>query len=183
MKRLTIIMLLALVNLFSQEPLSVNVLNEINILSNELEQKTGVKASVLISNDLPFKELKESIKNEKNYACLVMSLKDKKLDVISDLGLDFRSVTEYYYLKYGFFPTQGAILPILTQPKGNDLVNTSVLNGFAELCNVIADSKNVKLENGFSNLNSNIINTLRMLFYIFVIIFIFVLIKRKVKKK
>ncbi|MBZ7993674.1 hypothetical protein AVBRAN9333_08165 [Campylobacter sp. RM9333] len=183
MKKLIIIMLLALVNLFSQEPLSNEVLNEINILSNDLEQKTGIKTSVLISNEIPFKDLKQSIKTDKNYAIIVISLKDKKLDVISDLGLDFRSVTEYYYLKYGFFPKQGAILPILTQPKGKDLVNAAILNGFAELCDVIASSKGVELEYSYGDLNDNIINTIRTIFYIFTIIFIVVLIRRKVKKK
>ena len=74
-------------------------------------------------------------------------------------------------------------MPILTQPKGKDLVNAAILNGFAELCDVIASSKGVKLEYSYGDLNDNIINTIRTIFYIFTIVFIVVLIRRKVKKK
>lgn len=182
MKKLAIILLVAFVNLFSQEPLSSNVLNEIRTLSDELMQKTGIKASVLISDNKSFQELMQNAKTQDNYATIILSLKDKKLAVVSDLDCDFRSVSEYYYLKYGFFPTQGAILPILTQPKGKDSVNAAVLNGFAQLCDIIAKDKNIKLENSFGDANDNFINIIRLIFYILIVVFIIIYIKKRKKK-
>lgn len=173
-----IIICLTLVNLFSQE-LSQKALEQIKLISNELEQKTGIKTSVLVERKV---NLNEIIK-DKNYAILVLSLDDKKLDVINDLDLDFSSVTKYYYLKYGFLPTQGAILPLLSQDKGKDLLNAAVLNGFSELASVIAKSKNVSLENTFNNSNDSLINFFRLIFYTFIIFVIFILIKRKIRKK
>ncbi|WP_267524081.1 hypothetical protein [Campylobacter sp. MG1] len=178
-----VLVLLTLVNLFSQELLSKQVLDKIYDLSFELKNKTGIETNVLISDVSNFKELKEQINYKDNYAVIVISLKEKKIDVVSDLKLNFSSITKYYYLKYGFLPTQGAILPILTQPKGKDVINAAVLNGFAELVYIIANDKNIELNSGIGHSNEYFINILRAIFYVFIIIFIILFVRNKFRSK
>lgn len=175
--------LITLVNLFSQELLNNQLLDKISVLSSELENKTGIKTGVLVSNDKTFGELKKQVQYSNNYAFIVISLKEKKLDVVSNLNLDFSSVTQYYYLKYGFLPTQGAILPILTQPKGVDVVNAAVLNGYIELVDIISNDKNINLDNNISHSNEYFINILRGIFYTLIVVFIFLLFKNKFRRK
>lgn len=179
--RYLIIFILALV-LQGQELLSTKVLNEIQILKDELYSKTKIKADLLISDKENLQELLNKIKDEKDYAFIIISLKDKRLLVKSDLKLNFSSVSDFYYLKYGFLPTQGTILPLLTQPKGSDTLNAAIINGFSQLCDIIADFKGVKLENSFGDANDNFIGILRFAFYFILLLVLIKFILKKIKK-
>jgi len=81
----------------------------------------------------------------------------------------------------------GTILPLLAgkAKKGQKLgkYSGSMFNGYLDIAEQIADSKNIVLENAAGNANKNSIFFIKVLFYGFIIYAIFMYIKRKIYLK
>jgi hypothetical protein len=92
--------------------------------------------------------------------------------VIALINMDFSDMT-----------SGGTILPLLAQKakKGEVLgkYSGSMFNGYADIAEQVADSKNVKLENAVGNANQTSIFVVKTIFYGIILIGIYMYIKRK----
>lgn len=81
----------------------------------------------------------------------------------------------------------GTILPLLAgkAKKGEQLgkYSGSMFNGYLDIAEQIAISKNIELDNAAGNANKNSILAVKVLFYSFVIYAIYMLVKRKLFKR
>ena len=162
---------------------------KLNLIGEELKSKTGVSLDLLTISDLNGSTLKDAASGHIStlkppYVVLAIFPKDfsskaGKLDIFASsdaLGLfDKEAVLSP-------FPQTGSIIPLLTQNKGKDIYNSSMLNGYADIADQIAYSKNISLETSIGSQNRDTINIFRYLIYgtiIFVIIFLTI---RKFKK-
>jgi len=93
--------------------------------------------------------------------------------IIAVLSLDFSDMT-----------SGGTILPLLAQKaeKGEVLgkYSGSMFNGYADIAEQIADSKNIILENAVGNANKTSILIVKILFYGFILYAIVLYIKKKI---
>lgn len=171
--------------------LNDRVISQINVISSEVYEKTGVFLGVSISDDNDFKNLfdtsKQLVKDYEKYAVIVLDSSSKRISILNSKNMDDviskDKLLNFYYLKWGFFPTQGAILPLISSPKAQDPYNAGILNGFGEMSFEVAEKFNIILDNAFANTNQNFLNSIRMIFYAVVIIVLGVMIKRKFTRK
>ncbi|MBU0633054.1 3-dehydroquinate dehydratase [bacterium] len=83
----------------------------------------------------------------------------------------------------------GTIIPILAEKaKGEDIINkysVALFNGYADIAEQVASSKNVKLDSAIGNSNRYTIEILKILFYSFIlyVIYKYIKIKFDLKKK
>lgn len=166
--------------------LNPSVLIKINQLGNELENKTGIRVDLLTSqneNNLSLSELAKPYLPRAPYAFLVLvpakpGQKSGKVDLfLSDNAL----VDKDEVLSPR--PNTGSILPILVANKAEDIYNAALLNGYADICERIANSKNITLENAIGSQNRNTLNALRYLIYSLVFLALIVLMYKKYIKK
>lgn len=166
--------------------LNPSVLTKINQLGNELENKTGIRVDLLTSqneNNLSLSELAKPYLPRAPYALLVLvpakpGQKSGKVDLfLSDNAL----VNKDEILSPR--PNTGSILPILVANKAEDIYNAALLNGYADICERIANSKNITLENAIGSQNRNTLNALRYLIYSLVLLVLIMLIYKKYIKK
>lgn len=127
-------------------PKSINFINE---LSQELFEKTGVALYVAVAEDLQGSGGEKEIRGEwkqkmlstlkSPYGVIFLVKSHKKIDIILEpkiLGIDQGEIiTEY-------------MVPILVQEKGlpNPKVSASILNGYAQLADEIAESYQKSLQ-------------------------------------
>ena len=170
--------------------LNSNVVGKINVISQEVYEKTGVFLGVSVS-DIGFKQnldsMRQNISQYGNYAIILLDIKDKKIDILNsdnmEKVIDKRKLLNFYYLKWGFFPTQGAILPLISSPKSQDPYNTAILNGFDEMACEVSKHFNVHFDSVFYDVNNNLFGAIRGIFYCFIIFVLFIMIKNKFKSK
>lgn len=130
--------------------LPLKSINFINELSKELFEKTGVALYVAVAEDLQgsgeAKEMRGEWKQKilsslkPPYGVIFLVKSHKKIDIVLDPKIssidEGEIITEY-------------MVPILVQEKGlpNPKVSASILNGYAQLADEIAESKGESLEN------------------------------------
>lgn len=130
--------------------LSSKSINFINELSQELFEKTGVALYVAVAEDLQGSGEAKEIRGEwkqkmlstlkSPYGVIFLVKSHKKIDIILEpkiSGIDQGEIiTEY-------------MVPILVQEKGlpNPKVSASILNGYAQLADEIAESYQKSLQN------------------------------------
>lgn len=118
-------------------------------LSSELSEKTGIALYVAVRDELVGENAKEARRAWKEeilsslkapYGVIFFVKSHKKIDIVLNpqiKGIDSSEIiTEY-------------MVPILMQEKGlpNPKISASILNGYAQLADEIAESKKVSLEN------------------------------------
>lgn len=141
--------------------LDKRVQDKILDIGNELKVKTGVnvyvyvKSSLGFDKKLPIKEKIQLIKAKelqivknlnKPYVVLSMSVEDKYLNILTTDKL--KSIINKDDILNDY------VIPLLASKDKNELyakVSASVLNGYAQISQVIADSKDVKLESNIGN--------------------------------
>lgn len=166
--------------------LNPNVLDKIGKLGKELESKTGIKVVLLTSqnkNNLSLNELVKPHLPRAPYVFLVLvpakaGQKSGKVDLfLSDASL----VDKDEILSPR--PNTGSILPILVANKAEDVYNAALLNGYADICERIATSKNITLENAIGSSNRTTLNILRYLIYGSILLVVGLLAYKKYFKK
>lgn len=138
------------------------------MLSEELYQKSGVALYVAVRDELEGENQKEVRKAWKEgilqnltapYGVIFFVKSHKKIDIVLNpeiKGIDgSRIITEY-------------MVPILMQEKGlpNPKVSASILNGYAQLADEIAESKGQSLENNLIVDKSGSNNLVRYFIYV-----------------
>ncbi len=157
---------------------------KIEEMANELYQKTGVSAYLLAKKKLNGNSIisyeKEFAKKLKPpFTILTITLNEQKVDIYNsqDLDDDFDKDTILSPL-----PWSGTIIPLLTQKK-NYSVSAAMLNGYADMVQQIADSKDIELKSGIGSTNRDMVMFLRLSIYLFLIIVIGWYFIRKVRTK
>lgn len=165
-------------SLFSFENLIVNEFNIINHKSqekmqeigNELFSKTGIRAYVVAIKHFSQKDMisfeKEFAKQLKEpFVLLSIATLDQKVDIYTtNLNNLFNKEQILSPI-----PWSGTILPILAGKNSEDKYSAAMINGYADLVDQIAKSKNVTLEKNIGNSNKNTINILRIIIYLTII--------------
>lgn len=179
---------------------------EVEKLGSELYQKTGISLRLVMLKELPkgmsiVDYEKELIKDFNSPTILLtFSEMDSKVDIYANQ----RSLYEHFDKKQVLSPISspvqafiiallnmdfsdmssgGTILPLLAQKaKEGELLGKyagSMFNGYADIAEQIAASKEVVLENAVGNANQTSIFLVKVLFYGFIVYGIFLYIKRK----
>lgn len=150
------------------EILNPKSINFIEKLSSELSEKTGIALYVAVREELVGENAKEARVAWKEeilsslkapYGVIFFVKSHKKIDIVLNpeiKGIDSSEIiTEY-------------MVPILMQEKGlpNPKVSASILNGYAQLADEIAESKKVSLENNLIVDKSGSKNLVRYSIYV-----------------
>lgn len=150
------------------EILNPKSIDFIEKLSNELSEKTGIALYVAVREELVGENAKEARVAWKEeilsslkapYGVIFFVKSHKKIDIVLNpeiKGIDSSEIiTEY-------------MVPILMQEKGlpNPKVSASILNGYAQLADEIAESKKVSLENNLIVDKSGSKNLVRYSIYV-----------------
>lgn len=150
------------------EILNPKSIDFIQQLSSELSEKTGIALYVAVRDELVGENAKEARVAWKEeilsslkapYGVIFFVKSHKKIDIVLNpeiKGIDSSEIiTEY-------------MVPILMQEKGlpNPKISASILNGYAQLADEIAESKKVSLENNLIVDKSGSKNLVRYSIYV-----------------
>lgn len=153
----------------NQSVLNEKAVNEIELIGNELYDKSAVFLGVVAIEKLQngeflyqaAKKYRNMLKN-REYAFVMISKEDKQIDI-------YTSDNFHYFDKEQVLspmPSKGTILPILTSKKGGaNVYSAAIFNGYADMAEQIAKNKGITLEHSVGNTNRNFINVIRFIFY------------------
>lgn len=166
---------------FNENILSQRVSEKLNLIGNELYDKTGIYLFVAIGAKTSLEELiKKQDELPKPNVLLALSQDSHKVDIVGSKEalafFDKEAVLSPY-------PSTGTILPILSSHKGQDIYNAAILNGYADIAERLAKYFNVKLENSTGNENRDTINILRILIYGFICFALLYYAQRRMKRR
>ncbi|MDX2323924.1 hypothetical protein OXW40_06830 [Campylobacter hepaticus] len=166
--------------LFNENVLSQKVSNEINLIGKELYEKSGIFVGVAIGDKTQFETLLQiQEKFPKSHILLLLSKDSHRVDIVGSKGalalIDKEAILHPY-------PGTGSILPILATNKG-DIYNAAILNGYADIIERVAKSKNIKLEHSIGNANRDTINILRIIIYGFICFALLYYVQRRIKRR
>jgi len=178
----------------------------IETLGSELYEKTGISLKLLMLKELP-KDMsivnyeKELIQEfSEPTILLTFSEMDSKVDILASESSLYKYFDKKQVLSPISSPVQafviallnmdfsdmtsgGTILPLLAQKakKGEVLgkYSGSMFNGYADIAEQVADTKNIVLENAVGNANKKSIFLVKIIFYGFLLYAIFMYIKRR----
>ena len=179
---------------------------EVEKLGLELHQKTGIALRLLMLKELPNKmnivDYEKEIIKEFNEPTILLTFSemDSKVDILASEP----SLYEYFDKKQVLSPVSspvqafvvallsfdfsdmssgGTIIPLLAQKakKGEVLgkYSGSMFNGYADIAEQVAKSKEVVLENAVGNSNQNSILIVKIIFYGFIIYGLILYVRRK----
>lgn len=157
-----------------------NVKQLVDNISTELFDKTGVRLNLVSQPELREPNLEgislvfvpNSVSEGKERHGKVKIFASKELFRL----FDAEAVMSPY-------PHKGSILPILANPKASDIYNAAAINGFADIAERVAKSKNVVLQSSIGNANKSTLNTVRFGAYGFLAGVILLLISRQIYRK
>ncbi len=157
---------------------------KIEEMANELYKKTGISAYLLTKKKLSGKGIiefeKEFAKKVKTpFAILTIVLNKQKVDIYSSPDLDNSFDKKAILSPY---PWEGSIIPLLTGKKKNVSVSAAMLNGYADMVEQLASSRDIKLKSGIGSTNRDMIMTLKFSMYLFLLVMIGWYFIRKRKK-
>ena len=155
----------------------------IDVLSNEVFEKTGVSIYLVALDSLNNKPIKEVesyyLQNLKSpYILLFFVRKDKKIDIITDEKSNVMFDKNSVYWDY--------IVPLI--PKKDDEINIQsisafLLNGFVDIADNVAYFNNVSLEHGYLKRDVAVQSGVRLVLYIMLfillILFVYVYLRKK----
>ena len=159
---------------------------KIDEIADELKAKMGIGVYLILKDNISDKSLDIYIKKhyanilQKPYVIYMLSKKRKLIDIITNIkGLDkVYDKDDIIYNK-----TLRIIVTPGTKSSQQALYSAGLLNGFSQLCEDIASSKKIKLDTAIGSESSNTFGILRYLFYMLLIYFLFLFIKKKYIKK
>ncbi len=179
---------------------------EVEKLGLELYQRTGISLRLVmlkeLPNDMSIVEYEKELMKDFNEPTILLTFSemDSKVDILASEPSLYEYFDKQQVLSPISSPVQafviallnmdfsdmssgGTILPLLAQKakKGEVLGKYSgaMFNGYADIAEQIAKSKNVVLENAVGSSNQNSILIVKVLFYGFIVYGIFLYIKRK----
>ncbi|MDX1809094.1 MAG: TPM domain-containing protein [Sulfurospirillaceae bacterium] len=143
-------------------------------MGNELLAKTGVRAYLYaikdINNSSLFDFEKHITQGKKSpFVVLMITLKEQKVDIISSPDIS-KAFDKAQILSP--YPWSGSIIPLLVGKKQNVSVSAAMLNGYADLVEQIASSKDVKLTSGIGSTNRDIVFFVKISIYLFLLFII-----------
>lgn len=162
--------------------LSQKVTTRLQSIATELYEKSGIYVGVGVYNTLNNSSLYDKFKSlnlKPPFVFLMLVKDDKKVEIFADENsltlFDKEAVLSP-------FPESGTILPILASKNGKDIYNAAILNGYADISERIAKSKNIELATAIGNANKDTLNIFRFLIYgsIILVVGLMVYKKRKV---
>lgn len=163
--------------------LTPNTISHMQIIGDELEQKTGVFLGVVALKSLNGKSLddkaKEISSNLKSpYVFILLTTLEKKVEIYMDgILIDKDKILSPS-------PRNGTIIPLLVSAKSDsDPFNPALMNGYADAAEKIADAKGVKLENAVGNTNKIVLNFIRFFVYGSILLVIVNSLYYKLKRK
>jgi len=179
---------------------------EVNQLGSELYEKTGISLRLVMLKELPqgksIVEYEQELMKEFSSPTILLTFSemDSKVDILAHPT----SLYEYFDKKQVLSPISspvqafvvallnfdfsdmtsgGTILPLLAgQAKKGEVLgkySASMFNGYADVAEQVADSKNVVLENAVGSANQTTITVVKVLFYGFIVYGIFLYAKRR----
>ncbi|MCK9256673.1 MAG: hypothetical protein M0P02_01215 [Sulfurospirillaceae bacterium] len=154
---------------------------KIEALGNELYEKSGILTGVVALESLSGKTKEEYFKElslTPPFAIIFLTKKEHQVDILasSDVLKLFDKDAILSPL-----PWRGTILPILSSKKG-DYFSAAMLNGYADLVEQIAQSKNIELKEAVGSSNKKTFGLLKIIFYGVIFWAAAVIISRKVKR-
>ena len=179
---------------------------EVNKLGSELYEKTGISLRLVMLKELPHGSNIVQYEQElmKEFSSPTVLLTFSEMDAKVDILAYPASLYEYFekeqvlspisspvqafviaLLNFDFsdMTSGGTILPLLAgkAKKGEVLgkYSASMFNGYADIAEQIADSKEVVLENAVGSANQTSIFAVKVLFYGFIVYGIFLYTKRR----
>ncbi|QOY51933.1 3-dehydroquinate dehydratase [Candidatus Sulfurimonas baltica] len=179
---------------------------QIEKLGSELYQKTGISLRLIMLKELPNKmhivEYEKELMKDFSEPTILLTFSemDSKVDILASEPSLYKYFDKKQILSPISSPVQafvialmnmdfsdmtsgGTILPLLAQKakKGEILgkYSGSMFNGYADIAEQIAESKNVVLQNAVGNANQNSILLVKVLFYGIIVYGIVLYIKRK----
>ena len=167
----------------NQNQLITKTTDFMEILSNEVYEKTGISLYVVALEDLGAMSLEEKEQSYLNlvkspYVLLFFSKKEKKIDILANPEMEEIFDKKAVYWEY--------IVPLI--PKSDDEltpqnISAFLLNGYVDIADRIADSYNITLDNSFPKQNQGVKITTRAILYamlsILLILFAFTYLRRK----
>ena len=157
---------------------------KIEQMANELYNKTGISAYLLTKKKLNGESIVEYEKDfakklKPPYAILSIVLNEQKVDIYNSPDLkdtfDKSAILSPY-------PWEGTIIPLLTLKKKYVSVSAAMLNGYADMVERIAESKDIKLKSGIGSTNKDIYFSLQLSIFLFLIAVIGWYFIRRLKK-
>lgn len=143
---------------------------KLETIGQEVKRKTGISLYISAKKNLGNKHITEYGKEMASlidgpFALFIFAEYEKKIDIISspDVGKLFNKdkVLNDYTIP---------IIAYVDKNSENSKYNAALLNGYSELAEEVADSKDVDLENAIGNESSNIVEILRVTIYGFLFI-------------
>lgn len=158
---------------------------KIEEMANELFLKTGVSAYLVSKKDLNGTNIvayeKHFAKDKKApFAIICLALKEQKVDAYNSPDLDGAYDKSSLLSPY---PWSGTIIPLLTGKKKNVSVSAALLNGYADMVEQIAKSKDVKLDSAIGSTNRDIIYFVKISIYLFLFVVIGWYFIRRIRKR
>jgi hypothetical protein len=143
---------------------------QVETMGNELFQKSGISAYMLILKTTNGKSLstigeEELAKLPKNSLILTFTEVERKVDILATPEV-LKLFDKEQVLSP--FPWSGTILPILGERIKQDprhKYSVALFNGYADIVEQIAESKNIQLETAVGSSNKYVLNIIRAIFY------------------
>ncbi len=156
-------------------------------MANELFEKTGIQAYLLAKKSLDGKGIKEYEKEfvkqlKAPFAILTIGLKEQKVDIYNSPDLNKSFDKETILSPY---PWSGSVIPLLTGKKKDVSISAAMLNGYSDMVEQLASSKNIKLKSGIGSTNRDMIFFVRISIYLFLLFLIvrYFIMKMRSKKE
>ncbi|AQW85624.1 putative membrane protein [Campylobacter pinnipediorum subsp. caledonicus] len=163
--------------------LSQKVEEKLQTIADELYSKTGIFVGVSVFENLNKQSLDDkflSLNIKEPFAFIALAKDEKKVEIYADKKT-LKLFDKDQILSP--FPESGTIIPILASKNGKDIYNAAILNGYGDLSEQIAKSKNIKLVNAIGNSNKDTLNLLRFFIYgSMIFVFCFMFYKKRVAK-
>jgi len=169
-----------------------NLINEkavekIEEIGREINNKLNINLYLYANETIGGKTMvqyREEIRKlqKESYVILLFTQKEKKVDIITSKNLEGK-----FDIEEVLNPFSGTIIPLLiTKPKKDaidDRVSAAMLNGYADIADKLAQSFDIELSTSIGNSNRDIINTMRVIFYITIIIILGLYFRKKFARK
>lgn len=169
-----------------------NIINQKTVLklqemALELKQKTDISLYLYILNDINSENITQYSKKltkklDKPYIAMVFAKKEKKIEIVCS-----KEQCKKFDKEQVLSPVGGSIIPILvtkvkTSIKVDDTISAALLNGYADIAEQVASYHNIELDSAIGNTNRNIVGFIRAIFYLIILIFFIIFIRRKFAK-
>jgi len=151
--------------LINEDIVGDRAVQKINLLGQELRQKSGIGVYLVALRSLEGKvmvEVEQSLGLQEPYALLMLSQEEKQINIMTSSGVEGLFNKDDVLSPY---PWTGTILPLLTAKKSKDNYSAALLNGYADIVEQIAKTQHIVLENAIGSTNKNTLNLVRIVVY------------------